>query len=127
MKDRRVDVWMTISEAAAAINDSRPEGTKLLSCRQVRRRLYHLDREVRERGDRILQWFGGRVLVSADALLRALRTDPDLHRANMLELGSKLGDLDRKLHALRKKLKATASRVDRIEKRLAESVTKDRT
>lgn len=74
-----------------------------MSISQTRRRLGFIDRQARDRGaSGILKRFGPHcTMVSAEALLRELRTDPNLHEARTSELESRVEDLTQKLQALR--------------------------
>ena len=98
----KIDSWLTVREATDIINLSRPEGCRPISTSQVRRRLYHIDSEGRARGGGILKWVSSRrVLVSAEALLRELRTDPNAHETALSEFDSRQCATEIRLQALR--------------------------
>ncbi len=104
------DRWLTIRQAAAVAIDAEGKPTPL---RTMRRRLYHLDARS---GGRLLKWVSPRrVLVSAEALLRELRTDPDFADAELSSFHGRLEDHEKKLLALRQAHRSLKVRVKTLE------------
>lgn len=117
------DKWLTFQEATGLLNALRRREWQLLaneagedavkpfrwtSVATVRRRLKFMDRESRRRGaSGLLKRFGPRtMMVSAEALLRELRTDPNLQESRTSALESQIADHEQKLRALRNSLRS---------------------
>jgi len=89
----RSDRWITMQEATGLLNETRPPGTRMFTVGQTRRRLKFLD---------------------AEALLRELRTDPNLHEARTSDLESQVADHEQKLRALRNSLRSIKQAVRKL-------------
>ena len=106
------DRWLSVRQAAELA------GTPL---RTMRRRLYYLDSR---NGGRLLKWVSERrVLVSAEALLRELRTDPDFRDAELTGFHAKLEDQGKKLLALRDAHRSLKRRVKVVEDQIGAVVS----
>lgn len=112
----RSDRWITMQEAAQLLNETRPPGVRLFTVGQTRRRLKFLDSEARQRGaSGLLKRFGrASMMVSAEALLRELRTDPNLHETRTSALESQVADLEQKVVALRNSLRSVKQAVRKL-------------
>lgn len=106
MGDRlKLDRWLSMAEAAQLAGVGR---------RTLLRRLWLLHNEI---PGGLLKRMGARKLfVSADALERALRTDPGLRDTEAEAFASRLEDFERKVLALRNSHKALRKRVSAVEK-----------
>lgn len=110
----KLDRWLTIAEAHDAIQTASGMG---VSRRTLRRRLWALHHQA---PGGILKRLGPRkLLVSADALQRALRTDPDLRDAELEGLAARIEEHETKLLALRNALRSLKARVKVVEDRRA--------
>jgi hypothetical protein len=95
-----LDRWLSVSQAAELAGVKR---------RTMLRRLWYLQSES---GQRIMRRVGARKLeVSAEALQRALRTDPELRDAELAGIASRVDDHERKLLALRNAHKSLKKQV----------------
>lgn len=109
-RKRLGDRWITIRQAAALVGDD-------MSPRRMRRRLKALAAQrpelglIRRPGDR---WFE----VSAEALERALTTDPDLRETDIDALAARVQQVEDRATALRKRLIANEKRVRAMETRV---------
>ena len=112
----RSDRWITMQEATGLLNETRPPGTRMFTVGQTRRRLKFLDAEARKRGaSGVLKRFGRcSLMVSAEALLRELRTDPNLHEARTSDLESQVADHEQKLRALRNSIRSIKQAVRKL-------------
>lgn len=100
----RLDRWLSVSEAAQLAGVPR---------RTMLRRLWFLHSQV---SDGVLRRIGKRKLqVSAQALERALRTDPELMDAELSGIVARIDDQDRKLLALRNAHRSLKARVKTLE------------
>jgi hypothetical protein len=100
--------WITVSQAAKLAG---------VPVRTMRRHLHALDERF---GHRILRRYGPRKLwVHSGALQHALRSDPDLMSEQLTGLTSRLGEVERRVTALRGAHRNLSDRVELNQKSTA--------